>query len=229
MSEINFDHARAIGEKLRAIRQERQMSLRELAGSAEVSASMLSQIETGKAYPSVRSIYNIAAALGVPVDYFFPDQESSESVSPETDLIASGELTASEMREAQVGRATDAAAMKGSPHMRSLTPVVHTHTRPTIELKGGVTWSRLTAFAEPDAEFLEITYIPGASSGANMSHHEGREFGLILEGELVIELGFEVYTLRCGDSIIFDSTTPHRLTNKSAKPMRALWVVWNRT
>jgi uncharacterized cupin superfamily protein len=62
-----------------------------------------------------------------------------------------------------------------------------------------------------------------------MSHHEGREFGLMLEGELVVELGFDAYTLRPGDSIIFDSTTPHRLTNRGAQPMRALWVVLNQS
>jgi mannose-6-phosphate isomerase-like protein (cupin superfamily) len=92
---------------------------------------------------------------------------------------------------------------------------------------GGVTWSRLTAHAETEAEFLEINYAPGAMSGASMSHHEGREFGLILEGELVIELGFESFTLKAGDSIILESTTPHRLINKSSQPMRAFWVVLN--
>ncbi|MCL4395421.1 MAG: cupin domain-containing protein, partial [Chloroflexi bacterium] len=65
----------------------------------------------------------------------------------------------------------------------------------------------------------------GATSGASMSHHEGREFGLILEGELVVELGFERHALCTGDSIIFDSTTPHRLTNACTKPARAVWVV----
>jgi hypothetical protein len=40
--------------------------------------------------------------------------------------------------------------------------------------------SRLTALAETDA-----------MSAVNMSHREGREFGLILVGELVVELGFE--------------------------------------
>jgi uncharacterized cupin superfamily protein len=83
----------------------------------------------------------------------------------------------------------------------------------------------LTALAEKGAEFLEITYAPGALSGVNMSHHEGREFGLILEGELVIELGFESYTLQKGDSIVFESTVPHRLINKTAQPTRAVWVV----
>jgi len=62
-------------------------------------------------------------------------------------------------------------------------------------------------------------------SGASLSHHEGREFGFILEGELVIELGFESHTLKAGDSIILESTTPHRLINKGAQPMRAVWVV----
>ena len=95
-------------------------------------------------------------------------------------------------------------------------------------MKGGVTWARLTANAEEGVEFLEITYAPGATSGMSMSHHEGREFGLILEGELIVELGFERYTLRAGDSIVFDSTTPHRLTNASDQPVQAIWVVLDR-
>lgn len=229
MPEINPQHARAIGEKLRAVRQQRQMSLRELANRADMSASMLSQIETGKAYPSVRSIYSIAAALAVPVDYFFPEPGGNNTLSPGSDSNAAGEMTASEMREAKVNRALEVAALEFIPRVQSPTPVVHANARPTIELRGGVTWSRLTALAEAGAEFLEITYASGATSGANMSHHEGREFGLVLEGELVVELGFELYTLSPGDSIIFDSATPHRLTNKSAQPMRALWVVLNRT
>src|SRR5262249_27705038 len=137
----------------------------------------------------------------------------------------SGELTASELRDAKVNRTADTAIAEFGQAVRPATPVVHEEGRPTIELKGGVTWSRLTALGEPDAEFLEITYEPGATSGANMSHHDGREFGLILEGELVIELGFDLYTLKAGDSMIFDSTVPHRLTNKGSQPMRALWVV----
>src|SRR5262245_60929836 len=53
MEDTGHHHARAIGEKLRAVRQEQKMSLRDLAEKAEISASMLSQIETGKAFPSV--------------------------------------------------------------------------------------------------------------------------------------------------------------------------------
>jgi transcriptional regulator with XRE-family HTH domain len=214
MPEINPRRARAIGEKLRAVRQQRQMSLRELADKAEMSASMLSQIETGKAYPSVRSIYNIADALGVPVDYFFPDQAGSNAPPFGVDASMAGAMTASELREARVnGAGADVPEAGARPP--AAAPVVHAAARPTIELKGGVTWSRLTM----------ITYAPGATSGVHMSHHVGREFGLILEGELIVELGFETYTLGPGDSIIFDSTTPHRLTNQGTQRMRALWVV----
>lgn len=220
MSEIDPRRSRAIGEKLRGIRQQRRMSLRELAERADVSASMLSQIETGKAYPSVRSLYAIADALGVPVDYFFPSEEDAG------ELPGAGPLTASEMREASTGRAS--AALESTIFALASAPVVHAGERPTIELKGGVTWARLTQLAEPGAEFLEVTYAPGATSGANMSHHEGREFGLVLEGELVVELGFDAHTLGPGDSIIFESTTPHRLTNPGPRPMRALWVVLGR-
>ena len=88
MTDTNPHHARAIGEKLRTVRQERQMSLRDLADKAEISASMLSQIETGKVFPSVRSLYGIAAALGVSIDYFFPD--ISNNNSPPESLVANG-------------------------------------------------------------------------------------------------------------------------------------------
>jgi transcriptional regulator with XRE-family HTH domain len=222
---MNFEHARAIGEKLRSVRQGRQMSLRQLAKKADISPSMLSQIETGKAYPSVRSIYNIAAALALPVDYFFPDLNGSSATQAGKDLHETGEMTASEMREATMNRLAGNTA--STPATFAMAQVVHASARPTIVLKGGVTWSRLTATAESDAEFLEITYACGATSGENLSHHQGREFGLILEGELVVQLGFQQITLNVGDSIVFDSTTPHRLTNNGAEQMRALWVVWN--
>ena len=241
MPENDPEPARAIGEKLRLARQGQQMSLRELATKSEVSASMLSQVETGKAYPSVRSIYSIASALRLPVDYFFPETNQAQAdATAATDGFgegAAGELTASEMRQASIGTAGEAAAVENSAPAthnaaakataQAAAPVVHAAGRPSIELRGGVKWSRLTALAEPGAEFLEVTYAPGATSGANMSHHAGREFGLVLEGELVVELAFESHTLKAGDSIIFDSTTPHRLTNNGTVTMKAVWVVLN--
>src|SRR5689334_14924221 len=67
----------SIGIKLRVARQQQGLSLRELAARAEVSASLLSQIETGKANPSVMSLYNIAGALDLPVDYFLTNNAAN--------------------------------------------------------------------------------------------------------------------------------------------------------
>lgn len=221
MSETTLAPAPFIGEKLRAARERDKLSQRELAAKAEISASMLSQIETGKVTPSVRSVYNIATALSLPIDYFFPQTDNAPPVR-----VALEDMTASDLREAELNGDVDTNT-SGFIIARPSTPVVHAHARPTITLRGGVEWARLTNHAEEGAEFLEISYAPGAVSGTSLSHHIGREFGLVLEGELTVELGFERYTLKQGDSLIFDSSVPHRLSNTGARTMRAMWVVLN--
>jgi transcriptional regulator with XRE-family HTH domain len=228
MPDPNLEHARLIGEKLREVRQRKRISLRQLARQTEISASMLSQIETGKAYPSVRSIYSIAEALDVRVDYFFPEPDRSASQPKDFKGEASPDLTASEMRETQMEESREYPNSPDETLNGHTVTVVHADARPTIELNSGVTWARLTKDAEPDNEFLEVTYECGATSGTTMSRHAGREFGLILSGELTIQLGFETHLLSEGDSIVFDSATPHRLSNEGSVPMRALWIVMNR-
>ena len=46
--------------------------------------------------------------------------------------------------------------------------------------------------------------------------HSGREFGLVLSGTLSVTVGFDDHVLGPGDSITFQSTTPHRLRNDGA-------------
>jgi transcriptional regulator with XRE-family HTH domain len=217
-----------IGEKLRAARLDQNLSLRELAARAEVSPSLLSQIETGKVNPSVRSLHSIADALSVPIDHFFPNENENEGEAGSV-LTAGGGMTASEFRAMQLAEPAENLDIGFESQERAEeSPVMHLTARPTIELEGGVTWARLTPGPENGIEFLQICYEVSASSGKRMSHHVGREFGLILEGELLLELGFERYLLKAGDSIIFDSTTPHRLTNAGQVTVRAIWVVMDR-
>lgn len=214
-----------IGEKLRAARAGQNLSLRELAARAEVSASLLSQIENGKTNPSVRSLHSIADALSLPVDYFFPGGDVAKKIQPPGGGSIES-MTASQVRAAQAAELIDEADLGfDNGNQPPQEPVVRANTRPTIELEGGVTWSRLTPDPEDELEFLHICYEVGASSGTKMSHHTGREFHLVLEGELLLELGFESHLLKVGDSIIFDSTTPHRLTNTGPVPLRAVTVI----
>jgi transcriptional regulator with XRE-family HTH domain len=215
---MNHDDMLNIGAKFRAARQEKKLSLRELASRADVSPSLLSQIENGRANPSVMTLYNVAEALSVSITYFFPDSDNPQKAP----VLVRTDTTASELR-AEYDTALELPQQR-VPKAPMITPL----SRLSIELKGGVRWERLTPSEEEDIQFLEIQYQPGASSGSTMSHHSGREFGLILAGQLKLELGFEHYTLRPGDSIIFASTTPHRLTNEGTELVRAIWVVMNK-
>jgi transcriptional regulator with XRE-family HTH domain len=63
-----------VGERLRAIRRLRRVTLKTVADRAELSESFLSQVERGRANASVASLKRIAAALGVNVaDLFEPN------------------------------------------------------------------------------------------------------------------------------------------------------------
>ena len=63
-----------VGERLRAIRRLRRVTLKTVADRADLSESFLSQVERGRANASVASLKRIAAALGVNVaDLFEPN------------------------------------------------------------------------------------------------------------------------------------------------------------
>jgi transcriptional regulator with XRE-family HTH domain/quercetin dioxygenase-like cupin family protein len=60
-----------IGERLREARQQRGVTVRGLARAIDVSASLISQIETGKSSPSVSTLYAITAALDISIEDVF--------------------------------------------------------------------------------------------------------------------------------------------------------------
>jgi transcriptional regulator with XRE-family HTH domain len=74
--------ASPLGERLRAERDRLGLSLRELARRLEVSPSLVSQIETGKIQPSVRTLYAIVTELGVSLDELFAPPAGAGPGSP---------------------------------------------------------------------------------------------------------------------------------------------------
>src|SRR6266581_1765580 len=62
------DTSSVLGPRLRAIRLQRGLSLRELARRVDLSPSSISQIETGKMQPSVRTLYALVTEFGITVD-----------------------------------------------------------------------------------------------------------------------------------------------------------------
>lgn len=196
-----------MGERLRAARAARRLSLRELAGRLGVSASLISQIETGRANPSVSTLYAIAAELGVSLDeLLFSDRVSAPSspvaLAPETP-------TAPVTQSSPIQRAED---------------------RHRIRLASGVLWDRLTTASEPGVEFLLVTYEVGGASSPEDAYqrHSGHEWGYVLNGKLEVRIGFDEYVLGPGDSISINSSIPHRLANIGDVPVQAIWFVLGR-
>jgi transcriptional regulator with XRE-family HTH domain len=60
-----------VGERLRELREARNISMRTLAAKSGLSANALSMIERGRASPSVSTLYKLAEALGVSITSFF--------------------------------------------------------------------------------------------------------------------------------------------------------------
>ena len=110
------------------------------------------------------------------------------------------------------------------------TPLVTPDTRALINLESGVTWERLTATADAGVEFLRVVYDVGSESCPEDSliRHGGREYAYVISGRLRVQIGFDRYELGPGDSISFDSSSPHRLSTIGDRPAEAIWVVTGR-
>jgi transcriptional regulator with XRE-family HTH domain len=127
-----------------------------------------------------------------------------------------------------LGTSTDYFFGEGKVSGRHPGPLVHRDERARIVLSGGITWERLTPTDEHDFEFMQCTYPPGTSSAQEMQRHPGRDYGVLVEGRLDIEVGFATYHLEPGDSIAFDASLPHRLSNPGTVAARTIWVVLDR-
>jgi transcriptional regulator with XRE-family HTH domain len=69
-----------VGERLRTLRETRNISMRALAARSGLSANALSMIERGKASPSVSTLYKLADALGVSITAFFDSETEKKQI-----------------------------------------------------------------------------------------------------------------------------------------------------
>lgn len=192
-----------IGDRLRQERVRAGLSQRELARRVGLSASLISQLESGLSKPSVGTLYALVTELDVSLDRVI----RGEAYTPD----GNGQPVA-------------------QPPGAKIGPLVHPADRQVIDLDSGVRWEELTSETEDGVDFLEAIYEVGGASTPDESlmRHNGREYGYVISGSLGVRIGFEEHTLNPGDSIAFDSTSPHRLYNKGDVPVHAIWVVVGR-
>lgn len=227
--------------------------MRGLARAVDVSASLISQIETGKSSPSVSTLYAITAALDISIEDVFGSSSSrgdAPNGAAETTELAAAAPAARDNRAPGVnaraippaagdapapgvdraGESPTAQGLRQLAQKRRVGPVVTPEAREVLRLDSGVTWELLGQIPDTHVDFLRITYEPGgSSSGAGvLMRHSGTEFGHVLSGQLTLTLGFEQYVLNSGDSVSFDCSIPHSYANHGTEPAVGIWFVLER-
>ena len=67
-----------LGRRLRALRLDRRMTLKQVEVLAELSATHLSEIERGRTSPTIGALVRVARALGKDASYFIESEERTE-------------------------------------------------------------------------------------------------------------------------------------------------------
>lgn len=101
--------------------------------------------------------------------------------------------------------------------------------RPELKLwRTGVSKQLLSPASADNRLNLFLVHLePGGSTGDELYTHDGEEAGLVLEGEMMLTVDSETWSLKTGDSFRFASRRPHRFSNpaRDAKAV-VLWVNW---
>lgn len=213
---IDVGGAGSLGRRLRARREALGVSLRQFARELNVSASFISQLETGKTQPSVATLYAICSALQMSIDDVFDSDPEADALGESDSSAPAGDAGHPDAP----GRAS-----RGEERSPDHSPVVAPSQRRRIVLDSGVTWEQLSSRAHADFDFVFVRYDVGGSSNSDgrLIRHTGVECGYVLRGELEVTLGFETFRMSAGDAITYDSSTPHRLRNVGEVPVEAIW------
>ena len=185
----------SLGSEVRQLRKARQLTLKELGALAGISLSHVSAIERGATNPSVDVLNAIAGALGVTPDWFFARRPGA------------GPMEQAHVVRAQNRRNLNALYGQGVEELGYSDHLLSSSI-------GGEFYMGMAVYAP----FSDGPEQP-------LQEHAGEEHGLVLEGELEMQIGDEVITLRAGDSYSFDARIPHHGRNRRDRTCRLIWAV----
>src|SRR5690348_15898043 len=95
-----------------------------------------------------------------------------------------------------------------------------------------VAWGRLgrKALLTPKPfgllEVVVARFEPGGSTGDEpYTHGDSEELLLVVEGQVHVQLDKEIHAVAAGDSVLYRSSTPHRVSNPSDEAAEVLFVI----
>jgi transcriptional regulator with XRE-family HTH domain len=186
-----------LGKRIRSLRNERGLKIIELAEKSGLTSSTISQIERALLSPSIASLKKICDAMGVPVGCLFENNEDidTDNVTAVTDVRISNNCQ-----------------------------VVRKDKRKIMLPTEGVRYYLLNPNLAGQMEMIYNEIEPGKGTGPDLYTHPGSECGVVLSGEITVQINDEVHVLQEGDSITLDSSEPHLLRNDSDKMSISIWV-----
>lgn len=187
---------KAIGEKIKNMREAKQLSVTEMSERSGLSAGQIERIENDVNFPSLAPLIKIARVLGVRLGTFLDDQTELGPVI-------------CRKNESREGNSI-------SFSNNSTTSRKHMEYHSLSQDKTG---------RHMEAFLIDVDVSPKGADFI-LSTHEGEEFIYVLEGIVEINYGKESYVLEEGDSIYYDSIVAHHVHAYNGNPARILGVVY---
>ena len=183
-----------LGEKLRALRETRGISLKEASDITGVPRPTLSRIEHNKMAPTIGLLSKVVAGYGVPWSSILPDTIISDAPSGKDTSFSS-----SHTQEVKLGRRSLKSLHPSNPLSPQLRTFVLTTQHKTVEAGGGF-------LAHPDVEFCFVL------DGALTIHFKGKRARRLQPGESALFASDtpHAYTSHTGKPVQFLLVTTKR-------------------
>lgn len=206
----------AMGQRMRALRLERDLKIIDLAEKTGLTSSTISQVERALISPSIATLKKICDAMEVPISCLF-DGGAPDAVQPPVQV---------QPAPAPAAGFDMAGYLQSLPplNLMGASPVVHREERKILSPSEGIRFYLLNPNLSGPIELIYNEYDPGCNTGPALYSHPGSECGLILSGELVVQINEEEYRLKEGDSITFASSEPHLKRNDSDTMCTCIWA-----
>ncbi|WP_325058912.1 XRE family transcriptional regulator [Vitreimonas sp.] len=192
-----FDQA-SFGSAVRRLRTERGWTLKDLSERSKISQSALSRVETGQITLSFDRAHALARALDTDFSQIVDRMVTTDSPRLHPPINATGWRSVTRRGEGH------RVAQNNGKYEYLCTEFLYR--------------KMVTGFAIVTAQTLD-------EHGPFVTH-PGEEFIHVMEGAVIVETEYYApLTLEAGDSLQFDSMTPHAILTASREPARVLFSI----
>lgn len=183
--DIPVEEEIAVCQRIRELRKERRLTLDILAERSGFTKGYLSKIENGSKAPPIGTLARIARAMDIDLSAFFVDPDANNNqflFAPDSPISVVHSWERKPVTRGGSEYGYDYVSLAHKKSIRKMDPFIFTYPQTTEA-----------------HEFFE---------------HDGEEFIYLLTGK--VEFEFKIngqltrFVLEAGDSVYFESSTPHR-------------------